>query len=92
MHSLFHVKCCCSMQKLSGEIHTIFEVYSLPEESEEEFGTFWLGTFMVLFCTTRSLVDHENKLTFQILGGLCIDMYCVSVLSLHTESTDCTIQ
>ena len=61
--------------------------------------TSWFDTIAMPFCITRHVVDHDEdewstdikayKLDLERFFGIVI--YCVSTLSLHTESTDSMI-
>ena len=61
--------------------------------------TSWFDTVAMPFCITRHVVDHDEdewstdikayKLDLERFFGIVI--YCVSTLSLHTESTDSMI-
>jgi len=58
-HTLFSVKCCYFVRKSSWESHE-----PVWKEKEQEliwsFITFWFSSFVMMFCTTRRLVDHGN--------------------------------
>ena len=58
----------CKMVAVLCEI-TVCDLYSFElaclkeKEEETDFGclaTFWFGTFLMFYCTIRSLAGHEN--------------------------------
>ena len=60
--ALLSVKCCVKTHHES-----VMQFWTRPTEEEEQrkktfdhLVTFWFGSFMLLFCNTRSLAGHEN--------------------------------